>query len=87
MLLCSNALVVAKVIGGPGCEEYPALPHRRLLTEPRQFEILHPGWLRGPNAIRSIEEARVHHAARRSGGVAARGEDSRPLTPGTGAPF
>ncbi len=45
------------------------------LTVPRQFDILQPGpgW-RGPNALRSIKTARVHHAARRRGGrVAARG--------------
>src|SRR5262249_39747073 len=29
-----------------------------------------PAWLRGLNAIRSIETARVHDAARRRGGVA-----------------
>src|SRR5262249_36570943 len=39
-----------------------------LLTDPRQFDILQsgPSW-RGANAIRSIETARVHHAARRRG--------------------
>src|SRR5262249_17619198 len=43
-----------------------------LLTDPRQFDILQsgPSW-RGANAIRSIETARVHHAARRRAGVAA----------------
>src|SRR5262249_48772542 len=42
------------------------------LTDPRQFDIMQsgPGW-RGPNAIRSIETARVHIAARRRGGCAA----------------
>jgi hypothetical protein len=41
------------------------------LTAPRQFDILQtgPGW-RGPNAIRSIETPRLHHAARRRGGGA-----------------
>jgi len=46
-----------------------------LQTDPRQFDILQsaPGW-RGPNAIRSIETSRVHHASRRCGSrVAARG--------------
>src|SRR5262249_12688066 len=40
-----------------------------LLTDPRQFDILQsgPSW-RGANAIRSIETARIHHAARRRGG-------------------
>src|SRR5262249_61517875 len=45
------------------------------LTDRLQFDILRsgPGW-RGPDAIRSIETARVHHAARRRGrAVAARG--------------
>jgi len=48
---------------------------RYLLTDRCQFDILQssPGW-RGPNAIRPIETARPHHAARRRGGrVAARG--------------
>src|SRR5262249_35765399 len=49
-------------------------PFRYPLTIRRPFAILpsDSGW-RGPNAIRSVETARVHHAARRRGGVAARG--------------
>src|SRR5262249_42965680 len=46
-----------------------AAPPDYPLTDPLQFDILQsdPGW-RGPNAIRSIEAARLHHAARRCGG-------------------
>src|SRR6516225_11327757 len=45
-----------------------------LLTAPRQFDILQfsPGWW-GSNAVRSYETARLHHAARRRGDLAARG--------------
>src|SRR5262249_24175580 len=44
------------------------------MTDPRQLAILQygPGW-RGPNAVRSIKTARVHHAARRRGGMATSG--------------
>src|SRR5262249_29244394 len=47
-----------------GCCE----PLRHLLTDHCQFDILHRGPGRGPNAIRSVETPRVHHAARRGGG-------------------
>src|SRR5262249_13037844 len=52
----------------------PCSGRRYLLTDPRQSDILQsgPGW-RGPNAIRSIEPPRFHHAYRRGGGVAAHG--------------
>jgi len=46
------------------------------LTGPPKFDILHPvpAFGGGPNAIRSIETARFHHAARwRGSRVAARG--------------
>jgi len=52
-----------------------AKPFRYVLTDPRQFDILHSGlgWW-GPNATRPIETTRLHHAARQLGGrVAARG--------------
>src|SRR5499425_1019113 len=44
------------------------------LTDACQFGILQsgPGW-RGPNAIRSVETAQVHHAIGRCCGLAARG--------------
>src|SRR5262245_49298423 len=75
MLLCSNALFVTKVIG-PRVVYQPlaATSPEQLLTNLCQFDILQSGPGRGPNAIRSIEPARVHLAARRrSCGVAARG--------------
>src|SRR5262249_2272835 len=78
MLLCSDALFVAKVIGVSAGEEYPAfgccVPLRHLLTSLCQFDILQSGPGRGPNAIRSTTSTGVHHAARRRGcRMAARG--------------
>jgi hypothetical protein len=76
MLLCSNALFVTKVIGPRLVYQPFALLRRpeQLLTNLCQFDILHSGPGRGPNAIRSNEAARVHRAARwRDGRVAARG--------------
>src|SRR6516165_4794861 len=51
------------VRGMPRCKSF-----RYLLTDPRQFDILRVGlgW-QGPNAIRSIETARVHLSSRRRG--------------------
>ena len=50
---------------------------------PIRYPAIRPGW-RGPNAIRSIETPRVHHAARRRGGrVAACGAGAAGAT---GAP-
>src|ERR1700730_9037735 len=48
----------------------PACP----LTDHLEIGILqaYPGW-RGPHAVRSAEKARVHHAARQRGGMAACG--------------
>ena len=39
-------------------------------SRPARYPEKRPGW-KGPNAIRSIETARVHHAARRRGGCVA----------------
>src|SRR5262249_52269651 len=49
-----------------------AVPPNYPLTDRLQFDILQsgPGW-RGPNVFRSIETARVHHAAWQRGGVTA----------------
>src|SRR5262245_53195188 len=64
-----------------------AKPFRYVLTDPRQFDILQPGpgW-RGLNAIRSIETARVHVAARERGRVAARGARAAAGNAGGGVP-
>src|SRR5262245_45763523 len=71
MLLCSTALFVARVIGPWLVKPFGLLRH--LLTNLCQSDILQSCPGRGPNAIRSIEAARVHHAARWRDGVAAGG--------------
>src|SRR5215471_18490292 len=50
------------------------VPSNYPLTDRLQFDILRsgPGW-RGPDAIRSVETARVHQASRWRGGMAAGG--------------
>src|SRR5262249_37095344 len=54
--------------GGAAVPGHQWLGPSSLLHNPPQFDILQSGPGRGPNAIRSIETARVHHAARRCGG-------------------
>src|SRR5262245_1244662 len=63
-----------------------AVPPNYPLTDRLQFDILQsgPGW-RGPNVFRSIETARVHHAARQRGGATA-ARDARAAT-GKIAPY
>src|SRR5215472_12951995 len=57
--------------GRGGRSRIPNMP----LTDPSQFDILHPvpAFGGGPNAIRSIETALVHHAARQLGSRVAAG--------------
>jgi hypothetical protein len=54
----------------PSAQRYSIVTYP--LTIRRQFDILQFG-RQAPNAIRSIQTARVHHPSRRHGGVAARG--------------
>src|SRR5215472_12500808 len=61
-------LSVPHVAAYPPGRVHRAVPPNYPLTDRLQFDILRsgPGW-RGPNEIRSIETARVHHAHQRRG--------------------
>src|SRR5262245_58233367 len=60
----------ARAVAGATYLRQRRISARYLLTE--KFGNLPSGW-HGPNAIRSIEKAQVHHATRRRGCVAAGG--------------
>src|SRR5262245_12441644 len=60
----------ARAVAGATYLRQRRISARYLLTE--KFGNLPSGW-QGPNAIRSIEKAQVHHATRRRGCVAAGG--------------
>src|SRR5262249_60901951 len=75
-LFCAGAPSIGHVVASPylGGRVHLAVPPNYPLTDRLQFDILQsgPGWW-GPNAIRSIETAQLHHAARRRGGCVAAG--------------